>query len=432
MAAPTYVASSKAGTTGTSLNVAAPTGLQAGDLLVAILSCFDDYTPTDPTGGAGTAWTSLGTRSGISGMDPVKTKVVYRFAAAGDVSATFNTTTTASTTLSAVVTAYRGVHTSTPINTSASLADTNFDTATSTPTITTTVADCVIIHAAGGQWWSADAPTPTWSAGPTDRQHQSTSATNTIGYADEVKASAGVTTTRTLTYASGSDPSFATWQVALAPAPGGPINVTVNQATEADTSQAVTTAASQDVLIGQATSTELAQPVSRKKVRELVLLDESQIPQPITVKTPYNGSFAAREDLTEDYWPVPTQNLLLANTEAGEYTNGLVATVWWSWSTPQTVPVQASFSFTFSGQTASGGGALRLYSDTGEVMPVLGDLITQTVVSGASGTVTLSFAPVADTTYYLQQGIEEKAGSVSHLGLVTSWSTPPTFTPVVP
>ena len=691
MAAPTYVDSTPAGVNGTTLNIAAPTGLQAGDLLIAVGGCYSNYTLNDPTGGAGTAWTTLGTRSVFGGANGLWTRAWYRYAAAGDIGATFTVTATGSESYSVVITAYRGVHTSSPINAWGSTGDNDTNLTASPATVTTTVADCAILYFLATEWESSSGGSLSWSAGPTAREYQNTGGVNSLGYADEVKATAGTTTVRTGTYAAGTGPSVGEWTIALAPA-STPIEVTVNQVTETDLSQpisligprapayvgsskagannlsvnvvapvgivagdrllimastwssrtlgtdptggagtawttvadvtntggsfgvrsklwhrvataadigatftvtqaggsavgmsvvmavyrrarvtsvinayatnggsglarvgptltttvddamlllfdaaewgtasagnlswsagtsrqyqvtdggfnslgfaelvkatagltsavtsthdagssptktawqvalapayfipvgqAVETDEAQPVTrkgyisvsqvwtipevaqpivarrnypVGQVSETELAQPVGKTKRKALSFLDEGQIPQPIAVGFPYNGSFANREDLSEDFWAVPTQNLLMANTEAGEYTSSLVATVWWEWTTPLTVPTSITVSFPWSGQSGAGGGSVRIYQPTTPgVIPPSGDIVSQHNPTGAAGTASVTFTPLASTTYYFQQGIREKTGTVGHLDLTISWVAAPTFTPVIP
>lgn len=186
--------------------------------------------------------------------------------------------------------------------------------------------------------------------------------------------------------------------------------------------------------VGQASETNTAQPITPAKGHTLETIQEDDLAQALTIVRPLNGTFESRDDISADQGSLPTTNLLLANTSAGEYTNGLVATVWWEWTTPGTVPYSVTWSFTYAGQSGSGGAALRLYEPgTLDVIPPSGDIIEQDTAAGASGTVSVTLTPVADTTYYLQQGIEEKVGTQGHLTMTILWEAPPAaFTPVIP
>lgn len=214
----------------------------------------------------------------------------------------------------------------------------------------------------------------------------------------------------------------------------------------------------QTIVLGLPTVTNTAQTMTRKRRRTLGQPTETDTPQalhtkikaigssdfvfevdqalPLTIVRAYGGTFANREDITNDN-TVPGGGLLLCNYEVGEYRpDGELATQWFEWRCQEIgvgAPTSVTFSFVFAGQSGSGGASLRVYDDTGEVMPLVGDLVDDDSVSAASGTVSVTITPTADLTYRIQRGLQEKAGTYGYLetALVFPGSiyTP---TPVIP
>lgn len=182
--------------------------------------------------------------------------------------------------------------------------------------------------------------------------------------------------------------------------------------------------------VNQVSETDLAQQARATKSPTLGQINDDQTVQSVTVLRPLNSAFASRDDISDEVGSVPTTALSMASVEAGEYTDGLLATLWWEWTAPTgLVPTSVTFAFDFAGQSGAGGGSLRLYDPiTLGTMPGLSEIVVRHDPTGASGTATVTFTPVAGTTYYLQQGIREKAGTTSALRVSLNWasSAPPT------
>ncbi len=185
--------------------------------------------------------------------------------------------------------------------------------------------------------------------------------------------------------------------------------------------------------IGLASETSLASPLTEVHAISLGLAQDEGLVQPITMLRPLNGGFANRDDISNENGDIPITNLTLSNTEAGEYTNGLVATLWYIYTAADVPPSAVVWSFDWAGQSAGGGAGIRVYSDDNDPnVPTVGELLDFDDTDGAAGTVELSFSPVALTTYYLQIGVQEKAGTTSHLSQLNLLAAPPTFTAVIP
>lgn len=184
--------------------------------------------------------------------------------------------------------------------------------------------------------------------------------------------------------------------------------------------------------LGQALSTNTARRISPTPSLHWVV--ESDQAQPITPAVAGNNSFANRDDITDENGPVPTSNLTLANTQSGEYTNGLLATLWWEWTCPYHAPYEVEWSFDWAGQSGSGGAAIRVYApSTLDQIPGSSSIVAQGTGNGAAGTVSATLTPVSGRTYYIQQGIEEKAGTASFFTQTITWEAPVSpFTPVIP
>lgn len=129
LAAPTFVdGASGYSASSTTVNVAKPSGVQSGDLLLAVLACATNRTFTTPAG-----WTLL---TDDSDGDDLTVRTYYRVVD-GSEGASFTYSTNSPTSFLALCVAYRGVDTVSPID--ASGANTGVvNTTVSCPSITTT------------------------------------------------------------------------------------------------------------------------------------------------------------------------------------------------------------------------------------------------------------------------------------------------------
>jgi hypothetical protein len=186
------------------------------------------------------------------------------------------------------------------------------------------------------------------------------------------------------------------------------------------------------VVLGLPTRTESALPIRNKRLGLPTAVEEVL---PLVLVAPYNNALAAADDISDENGYLPTYGLNYANTEAGEYTNGLLATIWWLWTCPSSPPYSITWAFDWAGQSGSGGGSVRVYAtNVLTAPPAQGLIVAQHNPTGASGTATTTLlSPVAGQTYLIQQGIKEKAGTQGHFSQLISWLAPPAaFTPVIP
>jgi hypothetical protein len=182
--------------TGTAVTVAIPTGYAAGDLLVLII-IQDTTTPATPTGY---------TRANATTNSP-RITTFYKIAGASESSVV--TTSSAAT---ATMLAYRGVN-ATPIDIIGT-ATTNISSITTASQTTTKANDFVISFYAATQNVLA-----TWTAPSSTTTRINQGATSTIRgllIVDELKATAGATTTRTATISS-STPNLVATTLSISP-----------------------------------------------------------------------------------------------------------------------------------------------------------------------------------------------------------------------
>lgn len=200
-----------------SLTIAAPTGIVAGDLMIAIVADSDtsvSHLPAAPTG-----WTQIrGVVSGQGGF------AAFSHVATASEPTSYVFTNAASTALAGAIDVYGGQSTSAPIQTSASSTGGGLFTNPLAPSITTTVAHERVLVATGyGRGGNPD----TVSNTITDRGSASATggplgASTTEHGADFDQTSAGATPTEQFTLNGGSSGNstinWATMTIALNPA----------------------------------------------------------------------------------------------------------------------------------------------------------------------------------------------------------------------
>lgn len=186
------------------------------------------------------------------------------------------------------------------------------------------------------------------------------------------------------------------------------------------------------IVLGLPSASQSALPIRNKRLGQALVTVQAL---PLTLVTPFNAGFANITDISEENGYLPSYGLIRANTEAGEYTDGLLATLWWLWTCPATPPYSVKWEFSYAGQSGSGGAGIRVYKTNSLVAPPASSLIVvQHNPTGASGTATATLSsPIAGQTYLIQQGIKEKAGTQSHFAQLVTWLAPPAaFVPVIP
>uniref|UniRef100_C6E609 Fibronectin type-III domain-containing protein n=1 Tax=Geobacter sp. (strain M21) TaxID=443144 RepID=C6E609_GEOSM len=188
-----YLGMSSATGTSTTLSVAAPAGLQAGDLMVVSITNRTTST-TLPTMGS-TGWTQLHPLVLRTSSTYRRSNSAYKVATAADVGATYSVYG-GSGTIAANIYAFRGVDPSNPIDASSGKANTTASSTLSANTITTTAANDVVVFLGQvaettsvnfSNWATANIAAANWTA---IDNTGSTSGSNGAAYA--TKAAAGV------------------------------------------------------------------------------------------------------------------------------------------------------------------------------------------------------------------------------------------------
>ena len=193
----TFVSSNEATSSGksTSITVTRPTGLVAGDLMLALVV----QNKTNQTISAATGWTLV--HNSDDTREP-KT-VIFRRTAAGSEAANYSFTSTDNEAIAAGVVAYRNVDTTAPVNATAMQANGSASSATA-PSVTTTAANTMLVG-----MWGAPGASFTKPAGTTESVNLATgSGSNAISAlaTHETRAAIGATGTRVATL-SGSQTS---------------------------------------------------------------------------------------------------------------------------------------------------------------------------------------------------------------------------------
>lgn len=124
-------------TGGTSLTLSAPSGVQAGDLLLAQITHGDGTVAVTPPSG----WTPV--RSDASG-EVMASAVFWRIAVGNDPAATFSRPGASLGSMLGAMAAYSGVDAGAPI--AAAGATTGAGRAVTTPSVTTTATGAVVVH----------------------------------------------------------------------------------------------------------------------------------------------------------------------------------------------------------------------------------------------------------------------------------------------
>lgn len=202
-AAVTYVSSSVGSLSNSnvsSVQINNPTGLVAGDLMVAFLA---QNNPGSPIVSTATGWTNVLNRTYADGST-VGTSVYYRFATAADISnGSFTFSFTSSRRSAGAILAFRGVDTVTPINASGSQGN-NASTSLTAPSITTVDNNTMLVSLYGFVQGSNSATPP---AGMTEAFDAATGAGPngvTIEGAYAIQPAVGPTGTRVATAAATS------------------------------------------------------------------------------------------------------------------------------------------------------------------------------------------------------------------------------------
>lgn len=186
-----------------SLTVAVPASVQAGDVMILIAE--QRNTVNTPTG-----WTLIRSQAGSGGFSTV-TAAFYKVAVAGDAGSTVTVTFGGAESVALVLAAYSGVSNSSPVNMSSS-SNAGSVTSASTPTVTTTAANCWIVSA--GCHYSSSAGQMSVS----DSQRQASPATQwshaVLG--DKLQSAAGLSSADTVTNPDGG--TTVVYTIALTPA----------------------------------------------------------------------------------------------------------------------------------------------------------------------------------------------------------------------
>jgi hypothetical protein len=199
-----------------------PAGLAANDLLLLQFACIHTLTPTTPAG-----WTKLLGPVAMAGTSPATDGHIYWKVAAGSESGSLTVTLTGTSNWAGgVISAYSGVSTSAPIDSSATaVLPTSGNTATA-PSVTTVAANTQLLHI---YWGYVNNSTVTPNAADSERYDAWNISIN-LGYelADKLQAASGATGTSAATWVGSALFGGLAATVALAPASsgGGPIMLT--------------------------------------------------------------------------------------------------------------------------------------------------------------------------------------------------------------
>ncbi|WP_143424324.1 beta strand repeat-containing protein [Geoanaerobacter pelophilus] len=219
-----YLGMSSATGTSTTLSVAAPAGLQVGDLMVISVTSRTTST-TLPTMGS-TGWTTLYPLTLRSSSTYRYSTSAYKVATSGDIGANFSVNC-GSGTVAANIYAFRGVDPANPIDASSGKANTTASSTLSANTITTTSDNDTIVFLGQvsettsvnfSNWATANIAAANWTA---IDNTGSTSGSNGAAYA--VKATAGAVGAGTATLST----SYINGGVLIALKPISIVNPTV-------------------------------------------------------------------------------------------------------------------------------------------------------------------------------------------------------------
>ncbi|GAA1253586.1 phytase [Arthrobacter pascens] len=189
----------------TTVALPAPAGRAAGDVLVASFTADKNPTAAVPAG-----WTAI--TNGLSIGSGARAFAYYRVAGASD-PATYTWTLSTAVKWGGGITAYTGVNTSTPLDSTVATAVNATFSATSiaVPSVTTTRNGALLI---GGFGFDSSSPAATPPAGWTERWE--TSGGQVAQQADRTQPTAGSSGTATWTFSSAK--AVAAWRTALKPA----------------------------------------------------------------------------------------------------------------------------------------------------------------------------------------------------------------------
>jgi PKD repeat protein len=192
-------------TTTTTVSLPAPTGRVAGDVLVASFTADRNPTVAVPAG-----WTAI--VSGLSISTGARVFAYYRVVGSSD-PATYTWTLSTAVKWGGGITAYTGVNTTTPLDSTVATATNTTYSATSIAvgSVTTASNGAMLI---GGLGFDSSNPAATAPTGWTERWE--TSGGQVAEQADRIQATAGATGTATWTFSTAK--AVAAWRTALKPA----------------------------------------------------------------------------------------------------------------------------------------------------------------------------------------------------------------------
>ena len=189
----------------TTVSLPAPTGRTAGDVLVASFTADKNPAATVPAG-----WTAI--TNGLSIGSGARVFAYYRVVGSSD-PGTYTWTLSTAVKWGGGITAYTGVNTTTPLDSTVATAVNATFSATSiaVPGVTTASNGALLI---GGLGFDSSTPAATAPTGWTERFE--TSGGQVAEQADRTQPAAGATGTATWTFSSSK--AVAAWRTALKPA----------------------------------------------------------------------------------------------------------------------------------------------------------------------------------------------------------------------
>lgn len=252
--------------TSTSVTLAAPASIAAGDLLVAIFG--NDDAATDNVTAAPSGWTQRVGQTHTS--QSCGTIYVYtKTADSGDESATdYTWTLNNPEARCGQIFRVTGANTTTPVNAANSSESASPDTTMTYPSITTDVDDCLIFAIGGPNGntpYTTEDDSSNYISGYSGRFSR-----NLTGFGFVVQtavlASHGATGTKTSVITSAAQ-HWTTAQIAIAPAAGGGVSQPITPATETDTAQAL--GKQKLKAIGTAVESDTAQALTAAKAQAI-------------------------------------------------------------------------------------------------------------------------------------------------------------------
>jgi hypothetical protein len=267
---------------GTSVTATLPASAAVGDVVLAY-GALSEVTVGDPSisgGGGGGSWVQVGS---TTDDNTCRTKVWRRVVVSGDAGATITMSWTSSAKGGLMLVAYRGVHTTTPINASATEAETGTDTTHNAPGVTPSVANCWIAEYVAQR--SGVCTTITAPGGRTERAEQLGGGSGTVCQiaADSNAAVTSGSPSGSATYTFDASTANAVgWSIALAPAPTA-VSDELSRVTGTGVARPLT--ASRSHALGRVTATGVARALTTLQGWPLGRVTGAGIARPLTVST---------------------------------------------------------------------------------------------------------------------------------------------------